>query len=123
MGVFLFFGALMACLAGITLSLRGTPLDHIWRLNPHAYSEMKPYGKIIGIPFLLLSFALVLSGYGWFRRRVWAWRLAVALIATQVFANIINLFIGRILEGSTGVAVAGALLFYLLRRHTRAAFL
>jgi hypothetical protein len=121
-GVFLFFGALMALLAAITLMLPGTLLDEIWRLNPYAYSEMKPYGKIIGMPLALLSCALAASGYGWFRRRVWAWRLAVSLIAIQVLANFINLFLGRILEGSTGLVLAGALLLYLLRRRTRDIF-
>jgi len=84
LGVFLFFGAVMASLAGTTLIWRGTLLDHIWVLNAPAYKQLAPFGKAVGIPFLVLSAALAGSGVGWFRRRLWGWRLAVVIIATQV---------------------------------------
>jgi hypothetical protein len=38
-GVFLFFGAVMASLAGTTLIWRGTFLDHMWVLNALAYNS------------------------------------------------------------------------------------
>ena len=121
-GVFLFFGSLMAFLAGTTLVWKGTPLDRIWRLNPLAYQHLAPFARLIGIPFLTLSALLALAAIGWFKRRLWAWRLAVAIIATQVLGDAVNLFLGHFLEGATGVLFAGALLFYLLRPNIRAAF-
>ena len=114
MGVFLFFGAAMASLAGTTLLRPGTALDRAWRLNPRAFRELAPLGWMVGIPFLLLSAALFAAGIGWFRRRLWGWWLAVALIAAQVLGNIVNLFLGRIAEGATGFVISGALLVYLL---------
>jgi len=50
-GVFLFFGAIMACLAGATLIWRGTLLDHLWTLNAPAYKQLSPLGKTVGIFF------------------------------------------------------------------------
>jgi hypothetical protein len=114
MGVFLLFGAAMACLAGTTLLWPGTVLDRTWALNPRAYRELAPLGWMVGITFLLLSAALFTAGVGWFRGRPWGWSLAVALIATQVLGNIVNLFLGHIAEGATGSIIAGALLAYLL---------
>jgi hypothetical protein len=35
-GIFLFFGAVMASLAGITLLRRGTVLERMWTVNPGA---------------------------------------------------------------------------------------
>ena len=121
-GVFLFFGATMASLAAITLLLPGTPLDRAWGLNPTAHKQLYPLGSKVGIPFLLLAVLLVLSGVGWFRRRLWGWRLAVAIIATQVLGDIVNVVRGDLLRGGTGAIIAGALLLYLLTRRLRVAF-
>jgi hypothetical protein len=121
-GGFLFFGATMASLAATTLLLPGTPLDRAWILNPTAYKQLSPLGSKIGILFLLLAILLVLSGVGWFKRRLWGWRLAVAIIATHVLGDIINLVRGDWLHGGIGVIIAGALLLYLLTPGVKAAF-
>jgi len=121
-GVFLFFGAIMACLAGATLIWRGTLLDHLWTLNAPAYKQLSPLGKTVGILFLMLSASLATAGLGWFGRRPWGWRLAVAIIATQVLGDLVSIFMGPIVRGAVGVTIAGALLFYLLRADVRAAF-
>ena len=44
-GIFLFFGAIMASLAATTLLWRGTPLDRLWDLNPTAYNQLAPLGR------------------------------------------------------------------------------
>jgi hypothetical protein len=121
-GAFLFFGAMMAGLAATTLLHPGTLLDRAWRLNPSAYRQLSPLGGKIGILFLVLGSALLVSGIGWFRRRSWGWILAVAIIATQVLGDIINLVRGDWLRGAVGVIIAGALLMYLLSPRMRAEF-
>ena len=121
-GVFLFFGATMASLAATTLLLPGTRLDQAWTLNLAAYKQLFPLGSKIGIPFLLLAVVLVVSGVGWFQRRLWGWGLAVAIVTTQVIGDIANLVRGDWLRGGTGATVAGALLLYLLTPRVRAAF-
>ena len=114
-GAFLFFGATMASLATISLLWRGTSLDRIWSLNPAAYQQLAPLGRSIGILFLLLGVALAAAGIGWFRRRLWGWRLAVAIIAIQVAGDVMNCIRGDWLHGGIGVVIAGALLLFLLR--------
>jgi len=121
-GVFLFFGASMALLAGTTLIWRGTFLDHIWVLNAPAYRRLAPFGKTVGVPFLLLSAALAVAGVGWLGRRLWGWRLAVVIIATQVLGDLINIFMGHFVRGAVGVTIASALLLYLFRTGVRSAF-
>ncbi len=122
MGVFLFFGATMALLAGSTLIWPGTVLDRAWNLNPAAYARLAPFGRTVGIPFLLLSATLILAGIGWFRRRLWGWALAVAIIATQLLGDLVNAFMGDVVRGGFGFLIAAALLFYLLRPNVRSAF-
>ena len=121
-GLFLFFGAITASLAASTLLCRGTVLDRIWALNPSAHTQLAPLGSIVGILFLLLGVALATAGIGWFRHRLWGWRLAVAIIATQVLGDVANCVRGDWLRGGTGVVIAGALLLFLLRPSIRAAF-
>jgi hypothetical protein len=121
-GIFLFFGGVMAGLAATTLLLPGTPLDRAWTLNPTAYKQLSPLGGKGGILFLLLAVVLVLSGIGWFQRHLWGWRLTVAIVATQVIGDIINLVRTNWLRGGTGVIIAGGLLLYLLTSRVRLAF-
>ena len=122
MGIFLVFGAVMATLAGMTLVWRGTFLDRMWAINAPAYIRLAPYGKTIGIPFLLLGAALAVSAAGWFRRRLWGWWLAVAIITTRVFGDLVNAFRGDFIRGGVGFVIAGSLLIYLLTTRVRAVF-
>ncbi len=122
MGVFLFFGATMAALAGVTLLWRGTVLDRAWVLNPVAFKELGGYGRGISIPFLLLSGALVFAGTGWLRRRFWGWLLAVVIISAQVLGNLLNAGLGHFAQGATGAVIVGALLLYLLLPQFRGTF-
>jgi hypothetical protein len=73
---------LLGSLAGTMLVWRGS--DGLWLINPRAYRELAPHGKAVGIPFLLLGIGLAVAGTGWFKRRLWGWRLAVGIIAVQV---------------------------------------
>jgi hypothetical protein len=122
MGIFLFFGATMASLAGVTLIWRGTILDRMWAINAPAYRQLAPFGKTVGIPLLMLGATMAVAGTAWFKRRVWGWRLAVAIIATQVFGDLVNAFMGDLVRGGVGFVIAGALLVYLLRPEVRAVF-
>ena len=122
MGIFLFFGATMASLAGVALIWRGTILDRMWAINAPAYRRLAPFGKTVGIPFLLLSATLVVAATGWFGHRLWGWRLAVAIIATEVLGNIVNAFMEDAVRGGVGFVISGALLVYLLRPEVRGVF-
>jgi len=72
--------------------------------------------------FLLLGMALAVACTGWFKRRLWGWRLAVVIIATQVVGDLVNVLSGDVVNGAIGFTIAGGLLFYLLRSEVRAAF-
>jgi len=63
-GIFLIFGAIMACLAGTTLVWRGSFLDRMWAINAPAYSRLAPLGKMVGISFLVLGATLLIVGTG-----------------------------------------------------------
>jgi len=121
-GIFLFLGAVVATLAAVPLLWRGTPLDRLWTLNPTAYKQLAPMGGIVGILFVGLSAALITAGVGWFRRRLWGWRLAVIIISLQVLGDVVNCSRGDWLRGGTGISIASMLLLFLLRPKIRRSF-
>ena len=122
-GIFLLFGAGMAFLAGTTLVWRGTFLDRTWAVNPRAYNLLAPYGKAIGIPFLLLGIVLAFSGVGWLKRRAWGWRLAAVIIVTQVLGHFVTALMGDVTKGILGALISVTLFIYLLRPKVKLAFM
>lgn len=121
-GAFLLSGAAIAFIAGTSLARPGTVLDRMWALNPRAYHDLAPFGKPVGLLFLLLAVALTFAGIGWLKHRRWGWRLAVAIIGTQVLGDSVNIFFGRVLQGLVGVTIASALLFYITREPVSTTF-
>jgi hypothetical protein len=121
-GVFLFFWAVMASLAGTTLIWPGTLLDHMLVVNAPAYRQLTSFGKTVGVPFLALRTAMSAAGVGWFGRRLWGWRLAAVIIATQVVGDLVSIFTGHLARGAVGLTIASALLLFLLRPNVRADF-
>jgi hypothetical protein len=121
-GVFWFFGAVMASYACVTLLWPGTVLDRLWRLNTSAHVDLLLMGPAIGILFLVLCAALVAAGIGWTKRRAWGWTLGVILLGTQVTGDLLSAAMGEYLRGGTGVLIAGSLLFYLFRPRVKQAF-
>jgi hypothetical protein len=121
-GVFLLFGATMACLAGTTLVRPGTVLDRMWALDPRAYGELEPLGRTVGLAFLVLAVAPAAAGLGWFRRRHWGWQLAVGIFATQVLGDFVHILTGHIWQGAAGMTTAGAILLYIIQPSVRTAF-
>jgi hypothetical protein len=89
----------MTSFAGTTLICPGTLLDHMWVLNAPAYKQLAPFGKTVGIPFLALSATLAAAGVGWFGRRLWGWRLAMVVIATQVLGDFMSILTGHFVGG------------------------
>jgi hypothetical protein len=108
-----FFGATMASLAAMTLLWRGTALEVSGFSTPPRTKSLHLLGGSVGILFLLL---------GWFRHRLWGWRFAIAIIATQILGDVVNCVRGDFLRGSIGVIIAGGLLLFLSRSKIRAAF-
>ena len=112
----------MAALAGTTLAFPGTILDKMWTLNPTAYGQLVPFGRIAGMLFLLLSVSMGLAGTGWFGMRYWGWCLAVLIISTQVAGDLFNCLRGDFVRGGIGFGIAGMLLVYLLSAKVKRTF-
>ena len=118
-GIFFFFGALMATFAATTLLIPGTLLDRAWVLNPTAHTQLIPVAQVAGVGFVVLAAVLLLAGVGWFRRRYWGWGLGAAVIGVNMLGDLINAARGEWMKGAVGVVIAGLLLIYLTRSGVR----
>jgi hypothetical protein len=121
-GAFCYFAMTMALYAGVTLLRPGTALDRLWSLNPIAHQDLLMFRKPAGVMFLLIAAVAATAGLGWFRRRIWGWRLAVLGICTQLLGDLLNLIRGDLLRGGAGLLIAGVLLMYLLSNNIRSNF-
>lgn len=121
-GIFLFLAAGIASLAGATLICRGTVLDRIWVLNPNAYNQLAPLGRLVGVAFVMLGAVMLVAGLGWIRRRLWGWRLGVAILAVQALGDLVNCLRGDFLRGGIGLVISVGLLLYLRSRTIRSCF-
>ena len=118
-GAFFVFGAVMSAYAAVTLLVPGTRLDVLWTLNPRGHEGLATLGRWAPLLFIVVSPTLALAAFGWFRRRRWGWALGVMMIAINMIGDLGQLAFGERWKGALGVAIAGLLLFYLLRQHTR----
>jgi len=121
--VLLFWGALAATLAAISLLFPGTWLDAMWVVNPRGHEGLLALPKSIGYFFLILGLVLLITGIGWSRRRFWGWALASLLIAGNLAGDLLRFAQGQWVAGTVGAVVAGGLLVYMLRRNVRGFFL
>ena len=115
LGAFFVFGAVMSSYAAITLAVPGTVLDRAWELNPEAHLRMAPFGRILAAPFFLLSATMAITAAGWLRRRRWAWRMAIAIIATNLAGDLISAGRGDWFRGLTGMVIGSLVLVAILR--------
>lgn len=127
MGVILiaiFFALATAILfsVGTALLAPGSAFEAIWSVYPARRSLLMPYRAGLGPGFLLLGIVMASASIGCFRRRKWGWWLAVAIFTVEGVSDAAQLLLGNLLEGGVGVAVAGAILFYLSRPDVRAIF-
>ena len=121
-GIFLFFGAVMAGYAGTTLIWRGTVLDKLWALNMPAYERLAPFGAIAGPVFLAAQRGSGVCWGGMVQTPPVGMEIGHLVILVQALGDLINLLRGDFIRGGIGLAIAGLLLFYLLRPKVRVLF-
>lgn len=123
-GIFLAFGASMLTLSTFSLSLPDLRFSHwFWSLRPEAHSQLAALGKPLILGFAVLAVLFTTVSILWFRRNFVGWIMGVSLIAANVLGDIVQLFSGRIPEGSLGVVLGGALFLYMLTWRIRGNFI
>ena len=122
LGVFFALATLILLGAGAALLLPGTAAEIVWRLYEARRALLMPYRAWLGPGFLMLAIAMASASYGCFKRRAWGRELAIAIFAVNGIGDVVQIFIGHILEGTIGVTAAGLLIYWLTRPAVKRAF-
>jgi hypothetical protein len=94
----------------------------MWRIKPAEYARLLTMGLWPALGFLLLSPLMAAASVGLFRRRRWAWWLAVVIFAVNATADALRGASGAYIEGAIGVAATVLVLWWLTRPRVRALF-
>jgi len=107
-------GALSTLLAGLIGAATDTAVGGIFG----------GFFAVIGVVILVIGIAYLVTGYGLWQLRRWAWLAALVLSAISLVITVLGMFGGGGLNASNIVtlAVAGAILYYLNTPQVKAAF-
>ncbi len=76
----------------------------------------------MGIAFVVHGLLQLVTAYGLFTLKAWAWLLAVVMQVLSLVLNGIQLFRGEVGGAVIAVVIAGGILYYLFRPHVKQAF-
>ena len=83
------------------------------------------YGGLMaamGIAFVIHGLLQLVTAYGLFTLKGWAWLLAVAMQVLSLVLNGIQIFRGQVGGAVIAILIAGGILYYLFRPHVQQAF-
>ena len=86
---------------------------------------MTAFGGVVvamGVAFLLHGLLQLVTAYGLFTLKGWAWLLAVIMQVFSVILNGLQIVRGEYGGAIIAVLIAGGILYYLFRPHVKAAF-
>jgi len=104
---FFVFGALMAFLAFLGLLLSGGFLEPIWRLNPDAHRALIELGMWGILLMAAVAIACALAAIGLWIQAQWGRRLAMGILAINLFGDILNAVTRATCGPSLGFQSAG----------------
>jgi hypothetical protein len=113
---FFTFGVLASGLSAVMLLAPGTPLDVLWRLNPHAHEGFLRMGRSAVVLMSAVCLACTAAALGLWRRRPWGYWTAMVILSMNLLGDIINSLLGREWRTLVGVPIAGLMILYLLKK-------
>ncbi len=94
----------------------------MWRLNPHGREGLATLGHWAILLLSTVGVFCAAAAVGLWRGHRWGYRIAVALIAINLAADIINTLLGTEPRAIVGVPIALAILLYLASKRVRLFF-
>lgn len=119
LSLFFVFGATMSSIAAIMLLFPGSPLEPLWRLNPHAHEVFAGMGTWAVLMMMVVCAACVTAALGLWRCTRWGWWTAVAILGINLVGDTANAFLAQDWRTLIGLPIGGFMIAYLLRRRSQ----
>jgi hypothetical protein len=116
LSLFFTFGT---CMCGLTIALLlfpGGALDSLWRLNPEAHTTFQRIGQLSILLMAIVGIACALAAIGLARNARCGRSLGILILVVNLVGDLTNVFVRHDLRTLIGVPIAGAMIFYLVRR-------
>lgn len=121
LAVLYFIGAGFLVLAGLAMFALGGMAGAMAGM-PAMFGAL---GAMLGVVALLLAALAAATGWGMWTAKPWAWILALVLTGLNALSNVLNLAsgdAGAIAGAVFGLAIAGLIIWYLLRPEVKRYF-
>jgi len=115
---FFLFGLVASGLATLMLLLPGTPLDVLWRFNPHSREGLLAIGNWAVLLMTTVCLACAVAALGLWRLRRWGLWAATAILSVNLIADTINSAVLRDWRTLIGLPIAGLMIAYLMRHRS-----
>ncbi len=79
--LFIVFGTFMGGLAAIMLLFPGSPIEPLWRLNPHARGGFSSIGKPAVLLMVVVSISCFAAAFGLWRMKRWGYWTAIIILS------------------------------------------
>ncbi len=110
----------MSGLAALMLAFPGSPLEPLWRLNPHARDGFRTMGPFAVILMIAVCSACTTAALGLMRTKLWGLWTAVTVLSVNLAGDTANALLTHDWRTLIGLPIGGLMIVYLLR--TRSAF-
>jgi hypothetical protein len=120
LGVFFFLGAIICLIASLSLAFPNSFMQPMWRLNPRGHEGLVAIGRWAVLLLSTVGVFCAAAAIGLWRGNRWGHGIAIALIAINLIADVINTLLGTEPRAIVGVPIAVAILWYLLSKRVRA---
>jgi hypothetical protein len=115
-------GTAASLISVVSLSLPGSFLEAVWRLNPQARESFSRMGSWAILLMSVICLACLFAAIGLGRGLRWGYWLALVLLIGNLVGDIIVLYTGAQPRAIAGVPIVLLVLAYLLSRRTREYF-
>ncbi len=118
-GIFLLVSSLVSALAALTLLWPHSPLSAGWAVKETEYRQLLRVRMVAGGGFAVLSVVLASTTVGWWRRRRWAWFMALGILVVNLVSDVLRTVMTQQWSGASGLFVEGLIVIWISSRPVR----